>query len=206
MTHEHPESYAPLCRRLGFDQGIPWTKHWTAAADFLGLLADEVLARRSSAILECGSGLSTLVLARCCQLAGRGRVVSLESGAEFAGATRRWLAAYGLESFTEVIHAPLRGIRLGEGDWQWYDPESLPQGLFDLLVVDGPPAFLQPLSRYPALPLLADRLAQDALLILDDAARADERAVVSRWLEEFPGLSHRFVETERGCSVLSFAD
>ncbi len=205
MTQNYPESYQALCERFGFHRGIPWAEHWTAAADFLGLLAEEVLSRRPAAILECGSGLSTLVLARCCQRLGKGRVVSLENGGEFAASTRRWLEAYGLESFVEVIHAPLREVQVGEGAWQWYDPETLPQGPFDLLVVDGPPGFLQPLSRYPAMPLLADRLAQDVLLILDDAARPDERAVVSRWLQEFPGLTHRFVEMERGCSLLLFS-
>ncbi len=199
-----PDTYRPLCEALGFDRGIPWSEHWTAAADFLELVAKEVVAHKPRRILECGSGLTTLVMARCCQRLGKGRVVSLENGGEFAHAAQNWLETYGLSSCAEVIHAPLVDIHVGEGTWQWYDCQDLPQGPFDLLVVDGPPGFLQPLSRYPALPLLADRLAKNALVILDDAARPDERAVVARWLAEYPGLGHRYLEMERGCSLLTF--
>ena len=41
-------------------------------------------------------------------------------------------------------------------------------------------------SRYPALPALADRLAADALVFLDDADREPEREIVARWAEEVP--------------------
>jgi hypothetical protein len=202
VTRDYPESYAPLCRRLGFHQGIPWTRNWTAAADFLELLADAVLEQRPQAVLECGSGLTTLVLARCCELAGSGRVVSLENGESFAVDTRQALAAYGLAHRATVLHAPLRPVRIGAESWQWYDTSCLPDDAFSLLVVDGPPGFLQPLSRYPALPLLENHLGPDWRLYLDDAARQEERKVVARWLAEYPGLQHRFVDNERGCSLL----
>ena len=40
------------------------------------------------------------------------------------------------------------------------------------------------------------------MIFMDDAARDDEREIVELWLAEHPELEHRFVDTERGCSVL----
>jgi hypothetical protein len=73
-----------------------------------------------------------------------------------------------------------------------------------MLVIDGPPGFIQHHSRYPALPLLSERLADGCVIFLDDAARADEQAIVRRWLARFPQLEHHYVASERGCSVLRF--
>ncbi len=205
MTRDFPERYRPLCRRLGFDRGIPWTRHWSAAADFLELLLEEVTRHRPPLVLECGSGLSTLVLAAACREAGAGRVTSLEQEPRCAAATRRALAVYGLEGWAQVVDAPLVERRL-EGDrWSWYDLSGVGPGRFGLVVVDGPPALEEPRARYPALPLLADRLAPDWRLLLDDAARPGERAVVAAWLARWPGLEHRYLPLERGCSLLSGA-
>lgn len=194
--------YQALADRLDLRQGLPWTANWTAAADFLTVIVDHALAARPETIVECGSGLSTLMLARCCALNGAGHVYSLESGAAFTAGTRAELARYGLDRLATVIDAPLvtRTVR-GRGH-QWYDLKDLPERRIDMLVVDGPPGFLQPLARYPALPLLRDRLAAGCVILLDDAARPDEAKIVALWRAEFPDLEHEYLATERGCSIL----
>jgi predicted O-methyltransferase YrrM len=189
--------------RLELHQGIPYTRHWSAGADFLELLVAHCLERRPGTLVECGSGLTSLVLARCCQRAGRGRVTSLEDGTEFARATRGHLERYGLGAFARVLEAGLQSWTLGQETYRWYALDDLPPEPIDLLVIDGPPGFLQPRARYPALPLLYHRLADGCTVFLDDAARPDERAIVERWLAELPGLEHRYLETGRGCSVLT---
>ena len=71
------------------------------------------------------------------------------------------------------------------GNLQWYAQRalrSLPRRI-DLLLVDGPPAF-EPeieLSRYPALPALAERLAPDATVVLDDIDRRGELRTLEAW-------------------------
>ena len=59
--------------------------------------------------------------------------------------------------------------------------------LIDLLVVDGPPAFAagHGMSRYPALPVLRERLASGATVVLDDIERPGEQEVVERREREF---------------------
>jgi hypothetical protein len=42
-------------------------------------------------------------------------------------------------------------------------------------------------SRHPAVPALADRMALNGMIFLDDAGREPEREIVTRWSEEQPG-------------------
>ena len=73
-----------------------------------------------------------------------------------------------------------------------------------MLVIDGPPGFIQRHSRYPALPVLIEKMATNSTVFLDDAARLQERELVAFWLEKYALFKHRFVETERGCSILDW--
>jgi predicted O-methyltransferase YrrM len=196
------EAYLRLGDRLGLRLGLPFSRNWSAAPDFLELLAEHVLAARPTTIVECSCGLTTLVLARCCELNGLGRVLSLENGPEFAARTRAEIARYDLEDYARVIDAPLRMQRLRGEPFRWYDLAGLDAPGIDMLVIDGPPGFLQRHSRYPALPLLYGRLAPGCTVYLDDAARPDERESVAHWLAEFPALAHAYLATARGCSRL----
>lgn len=194
--------YRAVCERLQLSQALPVTPDWSAAPDFLQCIIDDCLEQRPSLILECSSGLTTVVLARCCQLNGCGHVYSLENGAEFADATRALLTGFGVAQQATVLHAPLEAVTLDAAEYRWYSTRQLPAGRFDMLVIDGPPGFLQRHSRYPALPLLHDRLADDCTVFLDDAAREDERGIVALWLAGFPAFEHEYLDLERGCSVL----
>ncbi|MCW8917239.1 MAG: class I SAM-dependent methyltransferase [Gammaproteobacteria bacterium] len=197
------ESYHYLRDRLNLRQGIPYTRDWSASPDFLKLIVEHCLEQRPATIVECSSGLTTLMLARSCELNGAGRLYSLENGADYAAKSRAQLARYGLDQ-AQVLDAPLRDYLLHGTSYQWYDIAELPAQGIEMLVIDGPPGFIQRHSRYPALPLLIDRLADNCTIFLDDAARADEQEIVRRWLAQFPWLQHHYVETERGCSVLYF--
>lgn len=196
------EAVLRLGEALGLRQGLPYVRHWSAAPDFLALLVEHLRRERPAVIVECGSGLSTLILARVCALEGRGRVWSLEHEPYCAAQTRAALARYGLTRVARVIDAPLRRYRLAAGEYDWYDLGGLPVQAIDLLVVDGPPGRLGPLARYPALPLLRGCLAPGCAIFLDDADRPDEQAIVARWCAEYPDLTLDRPATARGCAVL----
>ncbi|GAB6042935.1 hypothetical protein JCM17961_36120 [Endothiovibrio diazotrophicus] len=197
------ETYLSLRDRLDLRRGLAYDHAWSAAPDFLKLIVDHALAERPATIVECSSGVTTLMLARCCELNGTGAVWSLENGPEFAARTRGELARYGLEGVATVLDAPLRPWSLDGDDYRWYAVDHLPERPIEMLVIDGPPGFLQRQSRYPALPLLFERLADRCTVFLDDAARPDEQALVARWLARWPGeIEHRFIDNERGCAVL----
>lgn len=196
------ESLLFLRDRLGLDQGMPYTRDWSAAPDFLKCIAEHTLAQPPRRIVECSSGLTTLVLARCCELNGAGEVISLENGAEYAQRTRDELARYALDGRARVLDAPLEPVEVDGERFDWYRLQELPAGSIDMLVIDGPPGFIQRQSRFPALPLLHDKLADECTLFLDDAARPDERALVARWLALYPDFEHDYLDLERGCSIL----
>lgn len=185
---------------------LPPTRSWAASPDVLTRLIAEVEDRRPSLVVECGSGVSSIVLGYAVQKLGAGRVVALEHDPDFAEETRANLRAHGLGDVVEVRDAPLRPWPSAEADeqFQWYDPAAL-EGLGDigLVFVDGPPGRLGPHARYPAVPALLPISADDVLFVLDDTIRADEQEVSALWSEQFPELTVVSRPAEKGMHLLS---
>ncbi len=195
-------SYQSMEKKLGFNSALPVTKDWSAAADFLKIISDYCIESKPKTIVECSSGTSSLVLSRCCQLNQYGHVYSLENGEQFVEQTQQQLDDFILSDYCDVIHAPLRNIQLEDEEFQWYELNNFSTAKIDLLVIDGPPGYIQKHSRYPALPLLYDRLADQCVIFLDDAARDDEQEVVRQWLKMYPEFKAEYIENERGCFIL----
>ena len=198
--------YQLIEKKLGFEQTLPYTRDWSAAADFLDIIATHCLSEKPETIVECSSGLTTLVLSRCCQLNQRGHVYSLENGQEYVDNTRRQLEMFSLQSQADVIFSPLESVRVNNEDFLWYRLNETVAQLeqIDMLVIDGPPGFIQPYSRLPAVPLLVSKLSPGAVIFLDDAVREEEQAIVEHWLQAFPSLQHEYIQNDRGCSILRF--
>jgi predicted O-methyltransferase YrrM len=177
---------------------LPGTRTWAASPDILNHLCRTVLARQPEQVFEVGSGVSTLTIAYCLKRLGRGRIVSLESDARFAEATRQMLAEHKLDGIATVVHAPLTDTEIRGEHWQWYDTARMPEvPPIDLLFVDGPHGLTQPLARYPAIPMLLPRLAPRCVIVLDDGGRPDERAIAERWAREL-GSPAEYLFMEKG--------
>jgi predicted O-methyltransferase YrrM len=158
-------------------------------------------------IVECGSGVSTVVIARLLAARGRGRVHALEHDPRWAGETRRRIEGEGLADRAVVVDAPLRPHPLAQPGCEWYDADALERlpHRIDLLLVDGPPAGAPAVerARYPALPALASRLGPGATVILDDAERPGERWILDRW-QQRADVSFDLPATDRlaiGCML-----
>ncbi len=196
------QTYRQLQQELNLEHELPVTPDWSAAADFLFLIKNHCLEEKPEIIVECSSGLTSLILSRCCQINNRGHVYSLENGQEYQQQTIENLSQFELEKYIDVFYAPLINLTINQADYKWYHSESVEKLKINMLVIDGPPGFIQKHSRYPALPVLFDQLTDGACVFLDDAVRDDEKELVDMWLKEHPGLSHEFIETQRGCSVI----
>jgi predicted O-methyltransferase YrrM len=136
-------------------------------------------------IVELGSGVSTAWLAYAlAQKEQRPRFVSVDHDAAFGAATAQSLSRLGLDGVAEVVVAPLRDVTIDEGERRWYDTAWL-SGVENvgLLIVDGPPAGKVHAARYPALPLLVERLADEAIILVDDADRPGESDMVAQWMK-----------------------
>ena len=114
--------------RLGWDN-----QGWDAKLDYM----EEILRRAletKGPVLECGSGLTTLLLG---QLAGRRGVEtwSLEHNAEWHGRVSSARARHRVQG-VHLCFAPLRDYQ----EFNWYDPPlaEMPER-FSLVICDGPP-------------------------------------------------------------------
>ena len=197
------EALASLYYALRPRHPIPATRRWAASPDLLWYLYRTVREDGRTQVLECGSGVSTLVLAYALEHHGAGRVCALEHDETYARTTRDELRRHQLEGWAEVRCAPLRPVELHGQTWPWYDPATIPQQRFDLIFVDGPPGATREHARFPAVPLLLDRLADGGRIVLDDYARPDEAEVARRWLEHHPELTAQTLPHEKGTLVLA---
>lgn len=144
-------------------------------------------------ILECGSGLSTLLLAVVAERRGI-QFVSLEHDAAWYEHVVRTLARLGLDARVELT--PL----VHHADHDWYHlPDNLPTG-FGLVVCDGPPGETFG-GRHGLLPAVGDRLAPDCTILMDDAARPGEQGVLERWMTDY-GTTHRMAGSIKPYAVV----
>jgi hypothetical protein len=120
-------------------------------------------------ILECGSGLSTLVLGIAARRSGQ-RVWSLENDPFWVSVVQSALNRFQIDN-VKVCQAPLRNY----GRFEWYDPprEQLAAG-FALVICDGPQGTTRG-GRYGLMPVLGSHLRKGCMILLDDAARDDGR-------------------------------
>jgi len=182
---------------------LPPMRGYAISPDFAGLLISMATERRPRLVVETGSGVSTLILAYCLRRLGRGRVLALEHDADYAARTADTIRKHNLSDVATVIHAPLTRTRVDGCDGRWYDLSALADHpAIDMLVIDGPPGETQKMARYAALPLLWKCLARDAIILIDDYRRQDERRMVDLWLARYPGLCREVFPTETGAAVL----
>jgi hypothetical protein len=183
---------------------LPPLGGWAASPDLVLEVVDHLLAERPQLVVELGSGASTALLALAVREHGLDtRIVSLDHHAHYAAQTRRLLERHGVADLVEVRFAPLARTHVPDHLTPWYDEEAIAD-LRDIgmLVVDGPPKATGPAARYPAVPLLAERFAPRCCIVVDDTARPDDRAVVSRWAEQLPDFEVRDLPLEKGAAVL----
>lgn len=172
---------------------VPWTSFSLRPAALQTLL-NELDLSRPALTVELGSGASTLLVGRLLkQRDWGGRLLSVESNAGWAEYISGLVEGEGLGVYVDIVHAPMTALeagRLPAGSAafplpsSWYDGGVIATALegrpIDVLFVDGPPGS-KSLSRYPAVPLLADHLAADAVIMLDDANRPSEGESARRW-------------------------
>lgn len=154
---------------------LPWTTGSMRPAGLVEI-CNEIIHGHRTRILECGSGVSTLLLARLLREREGGVITSLEHDPHWATLIQDHLQREHLAQIAHVIYAPL------QGDPPWYRLDETPDEI-DLLIVDGPPAFdpSHGTRRAPALLRFDDKLVGGAAVILDDIDRSGEQQVLATW-------------------------
>ena len=169
-----------------------WAMQRGALAELDAFLVREMPER----VLECGSGLSTLLLGRYARATGA-TVTALEHQPRYYDRTKQWLAAEGLRENVDLRRV---GLEQYDGD-PWY-MAALPDNI-DFALIDGPPESTGGRARtfYEIYP----HLRPDGRwhVWLDDAHRPSEAQAVADWTDHHFNVSARVLNIGRGLAQLS---
>jgi Methyltransferase domain len=146
---------------------------WSAREEYLAACISHALKTKGP-ILECGSGLSTLLIAAIAERQGQPHWV-LEHQPTWANKVQGYLNEYQLNSV--IVTNPLKDY----GDFCWYGAplDLMPDG-FSLIVCDGPPKRTKG-GRYGLVPVMKGRLKPGCHILLDDAYRCEELETAKAW-------------------------
>ena len=205
------EAYLQLNNLFQFQQPLDFTRGWTASPDLLLVTVKEILKEKkgkpSLTIVEFGSGVSTIILGYTIKKYFReGLLISLEHSYDFYKKTKEEIVFHGLNHLIKLIYAPLVNHWINNREWLYYDVKEsfdlLKNRKIDVLFVDGPPSFVQRKSRYPAIPLFKNYLADNCIIFLDDTYRDDEKQISLMWKKDLQVFASKDIETEKGTLIL----
>jgi len=174
---------------------------WAVDVPAIDRLVEVVREIRPSAILEFGSGTSTVILASLlAEMHGEGlRLLSFEQDPAWAEHTRGALAERGLEGTAHVMQLPVGERENAPPGFLLSDEATeLLAGLApELVFVDGP-TLDSGASRLSAIEIVAPHLRKDAFLLLDDALRDAELCIAEAWERRGDTTIHGIRPTPKG--------
>lgn len=186
-----------------YEYRMPPSRSWAASPDLILEIVSQIRNRKPLLVVELGSGLSTIWIARALRENGIGKLITFDHDSKYGEQTRAQLQLQELDSFVE-----LRFGELEESSWQDNTQRWYPRHLFsdlqnlDLLVVDGPPQTKNQNHRWPAMWELESKMNSSSIIILDDAFREEESALANAWSQ----LGNYFLEIkafEKGAAVMT---
>jgi len=196
QSYRQSEAMQQLLSLLKFNAPVPPTRSWAASPDLLLTLAQLVRTHNPKLVVELGSGVSTLVVAK----AGAKKVISIDHSGEFADITRGVLKEHkvrGVEIRVAQLKAHISGV-------DWYDTGVLKDlKRIDLLIVDGPPGSKNPEARMPARAEFINKLSPKAIIVIDDVNREGERKLAESFAKALPNHVLTIYPHEKGTAVIS---
>ncbi|HEY96709.1 MAG TPA: hypothetical protein G4O16_00820 [Dehalococcoidia bacterium] len=129
-------------------------------------------------ILECGSGLSTIVIGLIAKKYGN-IVWSLEHMKSWYERIKKALIKYEIDS-VKINYGPMTEY----GDYVWYKAplDSMPDK-FSLVVCDGP-AGVKTRAKHNIFPIMKERFAPDCVILYDDANKVIPEDAITDWVEK----------------------
>lgn len=163
----------------------------------LAYILNEIIINERKMILEFGSGLSTIVMARLIKKNNlETKIYTVEHNESWANIIEDYLKKEELLEFVVIIRADLKEIETSAfGNVNWYELNAVSNIIknkrFDFIIVDGPPANNEIIkySRFPAFEVLSNNFADDFCLVLDDANRNGEKDILKAFRNKNKELS-----------------
>ena len=204
VSYRQLEILIPLISSLGIKKTLPESNSldgFAANPDFLCLLHDLIKETKPKIVIEAGSGISTLICAYSLKQFSNGKVFSFDHDDKFSTIIVDAIKDHNLNNYAQVIHSPL--IKYSNRDFEWYDTELLPNiDKIDLLIIDGPPANSAKNARYPAIPLMINKLKKGSIIILDDASRKYEKQILTLWKKEYDCFEYNYINNSKGACII----
>lgn len=186
VPHTYPSTSRPEVAAVL--EGLPLGE-WAMTAAAIDFLLNEVERIRPQAILEFGSGASTLALA-CMMRRIHGaskipHIFSLDQSPQYVQQVQSHLRFHGLHESVRFMTAPLisQVIQDARTDcYQLHDQELrefFGSSRADLVIVDGPAAGYG--GRFGTIPLVRNFLSDHAWIYMDDALRDSELSIADWW-------------------------
>lgn len=176
----------------------------------LAVILNDIIVNQRKNILECGGGISTVLIARLFKRNNiSGQLCTIEEDAQWLSIIQKILEKENLQEYVKFVHAPLEQSNLGLKNTKWYSQKVLDDELkniekLDMVIVDGPSAWRKEieLARYPALPYLIGKMNDNFSFYLDDVNRTGEKTILSLWQEKyqltFSYITDNFAVTKKG--------
>ena len=164
---------------------FPYSYHTLSLPDIEAII-NTIIYANSTNIIECGSGLSTLVIGKLLSKQKNAQILAIENDETWINLITRLLNDNMISNVTfrksDLIQMQEEG-KIGK----WYNiPEILEKSdLVDAIIVDGPYAekHHDPYSRYYSYQLIANRLKRGGFVYLDDVNRHAEKDFLNEWLK-----------------------
>jgi hypothetical protein len=168
---DNNRSDAPVLKKLIYGWG---NQGYSAQTDYLETCV-EYAYKTDNAILECGTGLSTIVIGMIAKKRGL-PLQSFEHHKEWGAKVEAMTRKLGLNNVTINVN-PLKDY----GPYCWYDTLGANiSSNIGMVICDGPPAQTKG-GRYGLIPQIKSSLHAGAVILMDDTSRQDERSVIEKW-------------------------
>lgn len=161
----------------------------------LAFMLNEIVINKRESIIEFGTGISTVLIARLIKLNNlSAKLVTVDENESWQTMIKEILIKEKIEDCVQFIQTSLIKNRSVDSITtnHWYNEaeieNQIPVNLkFDMVVVDGPTAHDESiaLSRYFAMPFLRNKLRDSNVVFLDDCVRKGETRILKLWTEEF---------------------
>ncbi|WP_097317188.1 hypothetical protein [Escherichia coli] len=214
----HVEAFISIQQYLTHDDCITGFHGWPISPDMGVFLLEKIRERNYDAIIEFGSGVSTLLIAKGLMAFNLFKdnedkcFISFDHDEYYFTNTQSLLAYHGVESMVDLYLTPLKEWSDGTGCYKYYSCEDvlieLAKRIQDgskrlLVLVDGPPGNTCANARYPALPFMSHFISNHEIdWVLDDAYRDEEKLTAELWKKYWSAeniqFTHDFIKNEKG--------
>lgn len=191
FLHKNEELPAFLIQKL-YHQGsyLPFTTS-SLKFRFLACLANDIVINSRTSILEFGSGISTIIIARLIKMNNlKCALITVDESAEWQEIIKKILKEENLLDYVNFVCAPTVKSSDLEHSFEYYNQavfEAISNMKFDLVLSDGPSAWQKTnvMSRATNFKFIKNNMADNFTIFVDNSDRLGETELVNRIASEF---------------------